>query len=244
MEKYFWRALNALGLAALAATIVLGYEAWQLMRPEPQLPTDEIFKIEEIVEEFRKNHSLILPEKSREGEQQKVEDVETSAVVRVIQNHIENNMLPTIQGFGKLNRREYARAIAEALVKFTKDPNDAMWLCGMAQTESSYRIWAKPPSSTNSSARGLLQVIFKYHSDILSPLGITKDNLSTDINMSVQGGVKVFYRYLYDRKGNKRTYKDATKRYRSLAIPESEQLKYYNKIAVVFNKLKRELKSA
>lgn len=247
MEKKLWWALNALGFMALVATLVLGYEVWQLMRPIPQLPLDEILKIEEIVKEFRKNRSLILPEENREGEQHKV-DVETSAAVEVIKNHIISVMIPEIKGFGVMNRNEYARAIAEALVSHTRCIEDAFWVCGMAQTESSFRVWAKPNPKTRSSARGLLQVIVKYHEDVLRPLGISKDELSTDIDKSVQGGAAVFYKYLYKRNGEKRTYRDATKRYRSLSVEESEQLRYYTKIATVFNKLKsdlrKELKSA
>lgn len=236
MEKKLFWALNALGIAALIAAILGGFEVWK--RIQPQTIPQEWVELNKLLEERWQNRSLVLlpPEKK---ENLVADDV---AAKVVIANHIETVLLKSYKRFGgKADRAEYIRAIAEALVDSTKSVEESFWICGMMQTESSFRLSAKPGKSSNSSARGFLQVITRYHGDVLNPANITKKDLETDIEKSVLGGVLVFHKYRYTRRGE-RTVAEATRRYRSLAVSETEQQRYFNSANKVFQKLMKDFK--
>ena len=74
---------------------------------------------------------------------------------------------------------------------------------------------------------------------MLAKNGITKEDLSSDVNKSVYAGILVFNSYLRIEKGN---YQRALRRYRSLSASEAEQVAYYRAINSVFLKLKGDLR--
>lgn len=238
MEKKFIWALNALGCAALIAALVGGFMVYRMIQPKP-IPQEWV-ELNQLLEERWQNRSFVLlpPEKK---ENLVADDV---AAIKVIQNHIDEFMPKGFKGSCGMTRCEYIKAIAEALVKNTKSYEEAFWLCGMMQSESSFRLGARPGKSTNSSARGLLQVIVRYHGDVLNPAGISKADLETDIERSVLGGVLVFHKYRYPRRGSARTLQEATRRYRSLSASPKEQRVYREAASSVCEKLKADLKKA
>ena len=234
-RKMFW-ALNALGCAALIAALAGGFMVYQMIQPKP-IPK-EWAELNQLLEERWQNRSFVLlpPEKKEDFIAKDV------AAIKVIENHINGFMLKSFKGSCGLTRCEYIKAIAEALVKNTKSHEEAFWLCGMMQSESSFRLGARPGKSTNSSARGLLQVITRYHGDVLNPAGISKTDLETDIERSVLGGVLVFHKYRYPKRGPARTLPEATRRYRSLSASAEEQRIYREAASSVCEKLKADLK--
>ena len=238
MEKKFLWALNALGMAACAATLILLGVLWGKIRPQ-ELPK-EIVVVNRLLEERRKNRPFVLPKNTIKKGNLFTDDV----AVEVLINHIDGFMLKSFKGGLGMTRNAYIRAIAEALVEHAKTHSEAFWLCGMMQSESSFRLGARPGKSTNSSARGLLQVITSWHEDVLNPAGISKQDLASDINKSVLGGVLVFHKYRYPKRGKirERTLKDATRRYRSLSASENEQTAYYNAAYAVYTKLMKDYK--
>jgi hypothetical protein len=239
MEKKLFRVLNTLGVVACAATLILMGVLWGRIKPQ-ELPK-EMVEINRLLEERREQRPLTAPKEKKkiEGTPESARDV---AAVRVIASHINGFMLSSFEGALGMTRKDYIDAIAEALVEYSKSQEEAFWLCGMMQTESSFRLGARPGKSTNSSARGLLQVIVRYHGDVLNPAGISKLDLASDINKSVLGGVLVFHKYRYPRRGGKRTLREATRRYRSLSASEAAQAAYYNAANAVFQKLMKDFK--
>jgi len=237
MEKKLYWALNALGIVATITAILGGVVVWSMLRPTTTIPQEWV-ELNQLLEERRQNRAFVLlpPEKK---EDLIAEDV---AAIKVIENHIDGFMLKSFKGSCGMTRCEYIKAIAEALVSNTKSHEEAFWLCGMMQSESSFRLGARPGKSTNSSARGLLQVITRYHGDVLNPAGITKADLENDIKRSVLGGVLVFHKYRYPKKGNVRvrTLEEATRRYRSLSASEKEQRVYRDAASLVCKKLSKD----
>ena len=240
MEKRLLWVLNAIGILALVATFVLGYEVWQLMRPVPQLPLDEILKIEKIVEEFRKNRLLVLPEGKKE-------EVDVDIAKKIIKNYIREVLRSSKYKFKDMSREEYITAIAEAVINETDDVEEAFWFTGLINTESTFKINNRPAKSTNSSARGFCQIIWRYHGEFLQKHGISREELETDIPKSIRAGVLVFRQY-QKRKSTGGCREKAVRLYRSLSATESEQAAYLRSIKRVSDMLtkdlRKELKSA
>ena len=232
-------------LLTLTAMVLLGMGMWvvYLLNPQPQEPSH--VKVEELKVEVKdeiKFKDLLPPPPEHEEDKKKSVVSDDVAARQVIANHINGFLLKSYKGFGGKSRTEYINAIAETLVSSTKSTEEAFWLCGMMQSESSFRLVARPGKSTNSSARGFLQVITRYHGDVLNPAGISKYDLETDIEKSVLGGVLVFQKYRYPRRGGERTLREATRRYRSLSASEAEQTAYFNAARTVFQKLMKDFK--
>ena len=135
-----------------------------------------------------------------------------------------------------LEREEYICSISSSLLQHTKgDLRLALWLAAMAQVESSYRLSADPKVS---SARGFLQVIYRYHQRELSKQGISKEDLYTNPSKSILAGLIVFKKYLAIEHGD---YQLALRRYRGLSVSEKEQLRYYTAVKKIYTKLYKEL---
>ena len=236
---------NEKGLKALlilTSIAMLGVGMWvvYLINPMPKESPQLRVELKVEVKDDMSKDLTPLPPTPKEDKKLVVSD---DVVARqVIANHIEGFLLKSYKGFGGKSRTEYINAIAETLVSSTKSKEEAFWLCGMMQSESSFRLVARPGKSTNSSARGFLQVITRYHGDVLNPAGISKYDLETDIEKSVLGGVLVFQKYRYPRRGGERTLREATRRYRSLSASEAEQTAYFNAARTVFQKLMKDFK--
>lgn len=155
----------------------------------------------------------------------------------VIENHISSYLLKGYS-FNNMSRDDYIESIAEACVVNSDSIEKAFWIASMIQKESSYRISAKPGKSTNSSARGFIQVIWRYHGNMLQKHDITKSDLDTDIEKSVKAGILVFNHYLRMEKGD---FRRALKRYRGLSVSEKEQNYYFNYINSVYIKLQKDM---
>ena len=225
MEKWLPRVLNTLGVAALAATLVLTAEVWSLIRPAPVI--EGLQDIYVVLKHHQKEEGPRIPpapKKKLKG----APETARAVAVKVIERHIDEFMLKSFNGACGMDRQSYISAIAEALMAYAHDPEEAFWLAGMMQAESSYRLGARPGKSTNSSARGLLQVIVRWHQDVLSPVGITKELLASDVALSVQGGVLVFHKYRFPTRGpvRERSLEEATLRYRSLKASAKEHAAY------------------
>ena len=227
----YW-ALNLLGVLALLA-VVLG--AIQLYRELNNSNDPRYLETEGIISEFNKQPKR-MPKNpgGNTPSPRKAKDV----AQKVLAKHINSFLLRNYNCEG-MKREEYVRDLAEAILLHSGDINRAFWFCGMAQTESSYRLSAKPGRRTNSSARGYLQVIWRYHGGMLSKNGIRREDLSTDIGKSVLAGVLVFNQYLRREKGD---FRLALRRYRSLSASEAEQQAYYKSVSSVFLKLKEDLR--
>lgn len=234
------RACRALLTLAAIVLLGIGLGVVYICNPRPQEPSKVKVELKvEVKEDVSKDLTPPPPEPEKEKRKPLADDV---AARMVIADHIEGFLLKSYKGFGGKSRAEYINVIAETLVSSTKTVEEAFWLCGMMQSESSFRLAAKPGKSTNSSARGFLQVITRYHGDVLNPAGISKYDLETDIEKSVLGGVLVFQKYRYPKRGGERTIRDATRRYRSLSASEAEQTAYYNAASSVFQKLMKDFK--
>ena len=235
----YW-ALNLLGVLALLAVIWGGI---QLYRELNNSNDPRYWETEEIVEEFNRRPKR-FPKNPRHEPSPRAEEerndftADDVAAVEILSNHIDGFLLRSYNCEGQ-ERKEYIRAIAEALVAHSDNLDKALWVCGMMQTESSYRLSAKPGKASNSSARGFLQVIWRYHGGMLSKKGIRREDLSTDIGKSVLAGVLVFDQYLRREKGD---FRLALRRYRSLSASEAEQRAYYKSVNSVFLKLKEDLR--
>lgn len=225
-------------LLTLTAMVLLGVGMGvvYLLNPQPKDPSQVKMELKvEVKDDMPKDLTPPPPEPEEEKGKPLADDV---AARMVIADHI-NSFLLRNYSFGGMSRDEYVAAIAEAAVLHTDSIEKALWIVSMMQTESSFRLSARPGKSTNSSARGFLQVIWRYHGTMLSKHGISKEDLATDISQSVKAGVLVFEVYLKQEKGN---FKRALRRYRSLSATEAEQKAYYNAINSVFLKLKGDLK--
>lgn len=123
------------------------------------------------------------------------------------------------------DKRDYVESITSALLHHTNGNLElALWVASMAYTESSFRLNADPKTS---SARGFLQVIYKYHERELKKAGISREDLSSNPSKSIQAGILVFQRYLRIEHGD---YVRATRRYRGLSVTERQQRAYLNSI--------------
>ncbi len=240
MENTQDRACKAILVLVAIVLLGIGMGVVYLCNPRPTEPSKVELKVE--VKNKIESSDLIPPSpKPEEGKKKLV--VSDDVVARqVIASHIDGFLLKSYKGFGGKSRTEYINVIAETLVSSTKSTEEAFWLCGMMQSESSFRLVARPGKSTNSSARGFLQVITRYHGDVLNPAGITKYDLESDIKKSVLGGVLVFHKYRYPKRGGERTIAEATRCYRSKSASEFEQRRYYNAADRVFQKLLKEFK--
>ena len=239
MDKKIWYVLNALGVLALIAALVLGNEVYQLLKPQPI--SEEVREVNRLLEERRKNPPL--PSMIQERKQE-VDDI---AVKKVIQNYIKNFLRNSKYTFGNMTKDEYIEAIANAVIRYTSSSEDAFWFIGMIQTESSFRITARPGKRSNSSARGLIQVIWRYHGKYLEKNGILREDLDSNIDKSIHAGILIFNQYLKYKsaKGDKLI---ALRYYRSKSASEEEQQAYSRSVRSVVAKLsetfKKELKSA
>ena len=231
------RALKALLTLTALSLLGVGMGVVYLLNLPPKEPSQERMEIRMEIKDNAKSKDLTPPPPPELEEERKplADDV---AARMVIADHI-NSFLLRNYSFGGMSRDEYVAAIAEAAVLHTDSIEKALWIVSMMQTESSFRLSARPGKSTNSSARGFLQVIWRYHGTMLSKHGISKEDLATDISKSVKAGVLVFEVYLKQEKGD---FKRALRRYRSLSATEAEQKAYYNAINSVFQKLKGDLK--
>lgn len=230
------RALKALILLTALLLLAMGMGIVYLLNPQPKKPLQERVEIRIEIKDNAESKDLTPPPPELEEEKKPLAD--DVAARMVIADHI-NSFLLRNYSFGGMSRDEYVAAIAEAAVLHTDSIEKALWIVSMMQTESSFRLSARPGKSTNSSARGFLQVIWRYHGTMLSKHGISKEDLATDISKSVKAGVLVFEVYLKQEKGD---FKKALRRYRSLSATEAEQKAYYNAINSVFQKLKGDLK--
>lgn len=141
------------------------------------------------------------------------------------QEHIENVLIKNRYNCMGKPREKYASEIASAILKHTDGDIDlATWIASIMYVESSYRLTADPKVST---AKGLLQVIYRYHRWDLEKSGITREDLYTNPSKSVKAGIIVFKKYLKTEKGN---YERATRRYRGLSVSEKQQRAYLNGI--------------
>ena len=231
-----WTCRVLLALVAIVL-LVVGFGVVYLCNPKPEEPSKVKMEVKMNVQS--KDIHPPFPEPKKEKKLVVIDDV---AARQVIANHIDAFMLKSFKGSCGMNRHDYIKVIAETLVKNAKTKEEAFWLCGMMQSESSFRIGARPGKKTNSSARGVLQVITKYHGDVLNPAKITKHDLETDIEKSVLGGVLVFHKYRYPKVGKVRvrTLEDATKRFRSLSASAEEQRVYRETASSVCKKLTKE----
>ena len=226
------KGLKALLILTAIALLGVGSTVVYLINPKPvEQPLQEKAEIR-----MEMSKDLLPPPPEPEEEKKPLTD--DVAARMVIADHI-NSFLLRSYSFGGMSRDEYVAAIAEAAVLHTDSIEKALWIVSMMQTESSFRLSAKPGKSTNSSARGFLQVIWRYHGTMLSKHGISKEDLATDISKSVKAGVLVFEVYLKREKGD---FKKALRRYRSLSASEAEHRAYFNSINSVFQKLKGDLK--
>lgn len=239
MENMQDRACKTLLVLVAIVLLGIGMGVVYLCNPRPTEPSKVELKIE--VKDKIESSDLIPPSPKPERGKKKLVVSDDVAAQQVIRAHIDGFLLKSYR-FGSMTREEYVTAIAEAVVKHTQKPEDAFWMTGIIQTESSFRLSARPSKSTNSSARGLTQVIMRYHGDVLGPANISREDLCTDIDKSVLGGVLVFNKYLRPRRGGERTRKEALRRYRSLSASETEQLAYYKSVNSVFLKLKEDFR--
>lgn len=229
--------LHLLGAMALLAAVFGGTQLYRQLTVE----NPQYLEVAKLVEDFNRAPKK-MPRNPQNQPSPRAEEKNISAddvaAVNVIRDHI-NGFLLRSYNCGGMTREEYVAAIAEALVLHCDSSEKALWVCGMMQTESSFRLSAKPGKSTNSSARGFLQVIWRYHGKMLAKHGISREDLSTDIGKSVQAGVLVFDQYLRREKGD---FQKALRRYRSLSASEAEQQAYFKSVNSVFLKLKGDLR--
>ena len=234
-----WTCRVLLALVAMVL-LVIGFGVVYLCNPKPEEPSK--VKVEVKMDVQSKD---ILPPPPKPKKEEKLAVSDDVAARQVISAHIDGFMLKSFKGACGMTRSEYIEVIAETLVKHSKSHEEAFWLCGMMQSESSFRVGARPGVKTNSSARGVLQVITRYHRDVLNPAGISKYDLETDIEKSVLGGVLVFQKYRYPLKRGKvrvRTLEDATRYFRSLSASAEEQRVYREAASLVCEKLKADMK--
>ena len=226
-------ALLVTGVVALllASSGVYLLDKW--LYTEPSKPS--IVKELENVKDNAESDDIVPPVLNQK------EDVKLSdddVAQRVIEDHIGGYLLKGYS-FNGMSREDYIKAIAEACVVNSDSIEKALWIASMIQKESSYRICAKPGKATNSSARGFIQVIWRYHGKMLANHDISKSDLDTDIEKSVKAGILVFDYYLKIEKGD---FRKALRRYRGLSTSEKEQEYYYRYINTVFLKLKNDFK--
>lgn len=225
-------ALILTGIIAflLASSGVYLLDKWMYSEPSKPSIVKELKNIEDNAES-----KDILPVLDQKEDLKPSED---DMAQKVIYDHINSYLLKGYT-FNGMTRDDYIQAIAEACVIHSDSVEKALWVASMIQKESSYRISAKPGKATNSSARGFIQVIWRYHGKMLAKNGISKSDLDSDISKSVKAGILVFDYYLRLEKGN---FKKALRRYRGLSTSESEQQYYYNYISTVYQKLQKDFK--
>ena len=225
------KLLNSIGLSALVYGIYLGISLFT-----PNLPKDNAIKENHKV--VKENKRLIPPKEAPKAFNPKVisklEMIDSSDII--IEDHITSILEKSKYGCLGKSRKAYAADFSSSVLNHSKgDMKLALWITAMAQVESSYRINADPRVS---SARGYLQVIYRYHQKELSKAGISKEDLSTSPSKSIHAGIIVFRKYLKLEHGN---YRFATDRYRGLSVPKKERDRYYAAISAIYDKLLKEL---
>lgn len=230
------KGLLALILTGATMFLLAGFGIYQLDRwwYQPIEPSQERAEIRMEVKDNAESRDLLPPPPEHEEEKPSDEDV----AQKVIEDHISGYLLKGYS-FNGMPREDYIKAIAEACVVNSDSIEKALWVASMVQKESSFRICAKPGKATNSSARGFIQVIWRYHGNMLKKHGISKSDLDTNISKSVQAGILVFDYYLRLEHGD---FRKALRRYRGLSVTEKEQNYYYKYISSVYNKLQKDLK--
>ena len=228
------KGLIALILTGVIALLLVGVgvyylDRWMYFTPEEPSIVKEIINIKDNAES---------DDVKSLNQKEDVKPSEDDMAQKVIYDHINSYLLKGYT-FNGMTRDDYIQAIAEACVIHSDSVEKALWVASMIQKESSYRISAKPGKKTNSSARGFIQVIWRYHGSMLQKHDIAKADLDTDISKSIKAGILVFDYYLRLEKGN---FKKALRRYRGLSTSESEQQYYYNYISTVYQKLQKNFK--
>lgn len=121
-------------------------------------------------------------------------------VTQVFAVYIDQNLLPSYKK--GLDRKHYVYEIAKAAAEIeVNDFGMGCWILAIAKKESNFRIRA----NRRSTAKGLCQVIPKYHEKTLKAYNITKEDLLNSPTKSLQAGYAVLKTYF------KRTPNDYTK---------------------------------
>ena len=220
------KVLNLLGVAAMAFSIYRGVELYNM-------PTENTVVVEHKME-VKENTKINPPKEDPKSFDPKLisrlEMIDSSDIV--VEEHINQILDQSKYNCMGKDRDDYVCAFSSSVLNHTKgDLKLALWVTAMAQVESSYRLSADPKIST---AKGFLQVIYRYHKKELSKAGITEEDLRSNPEKSIRAGIIVFNKYLKIERNN---YRKATRRYRGLSVSEEEQTRYYNAIKRVYNKL-------
>lgn len=121
----------------------------------------------------------------------------------------------TICKYTNIKDKQYVSDVAKAFkdqVHYVPNPEIVFYTLALSKQESKFNISAKPPKKYNSSASGIGQVIWRWHSDKLLKTYpwrngiITREMLDTDIIASIDAMYIVFQNYLF----NNKNYKEAT----------------------------------
>lgn len=171
---------------------------------ETKLELEETAEIGEDVEEGEADDLVDINLEEIEAEiSNKVSDSMNGAVVGLdgevteLEDIIENYILAVRDGDKVVSNNEI-RAIAEAIVKFSnkyKLPVDLV--VAVTQTESNFR----PSAVSSADARGLMQVMWKYHGARLQALKIAKKKEDLHkIDAGVEAGCLVLSSYIKEEK--------------------------------------------
>lgn len=123
----------------------------------------------------------------------------------VMTEFINDNLLKTYKK-GEERDKYIKLIVEEALVIEDKDSGMGIFMLGLAKVESSFRL----VGNKKSSAKGLCQVIPRWHTVTLKKANITEEDLLTSPRKSLRAGYLVFKGYL--RGGE--DFKAAIRRYR------------------------------
>ena len=224
------KVLNFLGISALVFSIYTGCVLFNTNLPK------DANKVKRM--EVKEEKKIETPPPSPKSFDQKLLSkyamIDSSDVV--LESHINSVLDKNRYGCMGKDRYEYVTSISSSILNYTHgDLKMALWVAAMAQIESSYRLSADPKVS---SAKGFLQVIFRYHKKELLKVGINEYDLNTDPVKSIRAGILVFSKYLKIEHGD---FRLATDRYRGLSVPKKERDRYYNLIHAVYSKLLKEV---
>jgi len=126
-----------------------------------------------------------------------------------------------------------SEAYVEQLFK-VPHPEVVFYDIAVGKKESRFSMAARPPAKLNSSAVGIGQIIWKYHSDDLvqkhewrDGKPITLEMMATDVESNIDAQYIVMMKYL---EGNKWHYKNAVSGYFGKSHSQSAIDKYWNDV--------------
>lgn len=142
-------------------------------------------------------------------------------VIEEVKDERISRLAEFIKIYNTIDDDEHIQEVAESFIKLFDMEHKKDWVrfyIALCSVESNFRMI---PNNSGSSAFGISQVIYRYHDNYITQLGVNKDNFYNSVYHNIYAGYKVFWTYSKNANG----IKAGTFKYRG-----REDILYYQKI--------------